>query len=103
MSLDDDVRVMQRQLREVTSRCERSERDLKCAMDVIGALTDHAFQHTQDRHDADMSRDDAPDVRAVVRAKKRLRQWLDACGINGNDVNETRRSENRLRPAALAG
>jgi len=55
-----------------TRRIERLEAELTKLKHVAAQLVAALWHHTQDRHDVDMKRDDAPDVRAVGNARRSL-------------------------------
>ena len=84
----------------IEKRVELLELDGEMVKDVVAHQQTMFGEHLRDRHDADIDRDDAPDVIPWRRIRKRLREWAEKRGLMAarRDVVDTRNDEGRLRP-----
>jgi len=74
----------------LVARIERLEATVKQHAELVRLLVSGMFHHVQDRHDATMHTDDAPDVVAVRRARRVLSQQAK---VAGSDVAAVQRSD----------
>ena len=76
----------------LVARIERLEATVKHHAELVRLLVSGMFHHVQNRHDATMHTDDAPDVVAVRRARRVLSQQAKT---TDGDVAAVRRSETK--------
>lgn len=82
-------------------RLEVIETKTEAILDVDADLVRLLENHLEDRHDADLVREDSTDVISLRRIKKRLGTMMERLGLakKQRDVHEARQSESRLRPS----
>lgn len=100
MGAQDDLALLRRRCDRLENRIDALEGDRRYLLEVNGALINFMFEHLRDRHDADLNRDDAPDVehaRAAVRMRNQRQQHRN------RDVHGARKEENRTRPPMADG
>lgn len=86
----------------IEDRVQLLELDGEMLKDVVAHTNTLLGEHLRDRHDADIDRDDAPDVVPWRRIRRRLREWAEKRGLmtKRRDVSDTRKDEGRVRPRA---
>lgn len=84
----------------IEKRLDLLELDGEMLKDCLAHTNTQIGEHLRDRHDADIDRDDAPDVVPWRRIRRRMREWAEKRGLmtKRKDVSDARRDEGRLRP-----
>jgi len=103
----DQERIAKLDSKMLGIRCHRIEQRLDM-LDLDGEMLKDCLAHTnamlgehlRDRHDADIDRDDAPDVVPWRRIRRRMREWAEKRGLMSKrrNVSDARRDEGRVRP-----
>lgn len=88
----------------IEDRLELLEVKAEATLDVDAHLVELLEDHLKDRHDADLTRDNAIDVVNFRRIRKRLHMMAEKLGLLGKrrDLTTSRQDENRLRPRTVA-
>lgn len=95
-----DSKTLSMRCTRIEERLERLEPDGEMVKDVLAHQQTLLEEHLKDRHDADMVRDNDPDVVAWRKIRRRMRDWAEKTGLmKQRDASRSARlSENRLRP-----
>lgn len=79
----------------LANRVERLEAMVRTQADLIGLLVNGLHHHLQDRHDAVIKSDDAPDVLCVVRARRTLPRLQNPFVQDIGDVSRSETSRGK--------
>lgn len=98
-----DAKTLSMRATRIEDRLEIVERDGAMLKDLSG-LTIAAFGEHLKRHDIPLVTDNGDDTIAFRKIVRRAREWAEKAGLlkKRNDLTETRRDENRMRPAESA-
>lgn len=99
-----DAKTHSMRASRIEDRVAVLETKAEALLDVAAAHVALLEDHLQDRHDADLVRDNAIDVVNFRGIRRRLHALAEKLGLLGRrrDVTEARRSENRTRPPEVA-
>lgn len=97
-----DSAMLSKRSNRIEQRLEKVEFDTEMLKDVAARSQSLLEDHLRDRHDADLNRDDAIDVRNWRWIRNRMKEWAEKRGLmdKKRDLSSARSSENRLRPQA---
>jgi len=93
-----DAKTHSMRAARIENRVDVVETKIDALLDVAAAHVALLEDHLQDRHDADLARDDTFDIINFRKIRKRLHVLAERLGLNKRrDLTEARRSESRLR------
>lgn len=97
-----DSKLLSVRSTKIEERCAALELDNEMLLDVNAHLVEALHHHLGTRHSVDVVRDNTQDTIGYRKIIRRMFQWTEAKGLlkRRRDVVDTRRDENRIRPAA---